>query len=135
MRTMMRLGPLKFSIDTAAYQQLTRRTEYRWARQSQIGRNDALQFTGLGPETIELRGVVFPFFRGGTGQADRMRTAGLIGVPLPLIDGRGRILGLWVIEGVTEDQEIFAGFGVPKRQGFSMRLSRYDGGIRSFLPF
>lgn len=133
MRTMMRLGPLKFSVDTAAYQQLSRSAEYRWARQTQIGRNDALQFTGLGPETIELRGVVFPFHRGGLRQPDRMRLTASIGLPLPLIDGRGRVLGLWVIESVSEDHEVFAAQGVPRKQTFSMRLTRYDGGIRSIL--
>jgi uncharacterized protein len=135
MRTMMRLGPLKFSVDRAAYQQLSRSAEYRWARQPQIGRNDALQFTGLGPETVDLSGVVFPFYKGGLGQVDRMRLAGQIGIPLPLIDGRGRVLGLWVIERVTEDQEVFAAFGAPRKQSFSMRLTRYDGGLRSLLPF
>ena len=33
---MMRLGVYKFSLDTAAYQELSRTAEYRWARQ--IGR-------------------------------------------------------------------------------------------------
>jgi phage protein U len=135
MRIMLRMGPLKFSVDQAAYQSLSRSAEYRWARLPQIGRNDALQFTGLGPETVELSGVVFPFYKGGAGQIDRMRLTGSIGLPLPLIDGRGRVLGLWVIERVTEDQETFAAFGVPRKQSFSMRLSRYDGGIRSLLPF
>ncbi len=135
MRTMMRLGPVKFSVDSAAYQQLSRSAEYRWARQPQIGRNDALQFTGLGAETVDLSGVVFPFYKGGLGQVDSMRSAGQIGIPLPLIDGRGRVLGLWVIERVQEDQEVFAAFGAPRRQSFSMRLSRHDGGLRSLLPF
>lgn len=62
---MMRLGIYKFSLDSAAYQELSRAAAYRWARQERIGTNDALQFTGLGPETVDLRGVVFPLFRGG----------------------------------------------------------------------
>lgn len=131
----MRLGPLKFSIDGAAYQQLSRAVSYRWARQERIGANDAMQFTGLGPETISLTGVVFPLFRGGTGQLDAMRLAGSVGVPLPMIDGRGRVLGLFVIEEVSEEQTVFAIAGIPRKQTFSMRLSRYDGGIRSLLPF
>ena len=55
---MMRLGLYKFSMGTAAYQELTRSTSYRWARQERINTNDALQMTGLGPETIQLRGRV-----------------------------------------------------------------------------
>jgi len=132
---MMQLGFFQFSIDDATYQRLNRSTEYRWARQSRIGANDALQFTGYGPETIEMEGVIYPHFKGGLKQVDRMRTQAGIGIPLPLVTGQGRILGLWVVEGITEGQEVFARQGVPLRQDFTMRMSRYDGGLRSLLRF
>ena len=132
---MMQLGFFQFSIDDATYQRLSRSTEYRWARQSRIGSNDALQFTGYGPETIEMEGVIYPHFKGGLKQVDRMRTQAGIGIPLPLVSGQGRILGLWVVEGITEGQEVFARQGVPQRQEFTMRMSRYDGGLRSLLRF
>lgn len=133
--TMLRLGAYKFSVSTAAYQELTRSVAYRWARQERIGTNDALQFTGLGPESIELRGVVFPQFQGGLRQVDRMRLQASIGVPLPLITGTGRVLGLWCVEQITEAQAVFAVRGAPKRQEFNMRITRYDGGLRALLPF
>jgi len=132
---MLQLGFFQFSIDDATYQRLSRSTEYRWARQSRIGSNDALQFTGYGPETIEMEGVIYPHFKGGPKQVDRMRTQAGIGIPLPLVSGQGRILGLWVVEGITEGQEVFARQGVPLRQEFTMRMSRYDGGLRSLLRF
>ncbi len=133
--TMMRLGPYRFALGTAAYQELNRASEYRWARQERIGRNDALQYTGPGPETIELRGVIYPHFRGGLGQLDRMRATAGAGFPMLLIDGRGRILGLWCVETVNELQETFAARGAPLKQEFDMRITRYDGGLRSLLPF
>lgn len=133
--TMLRIGPYRFAMSTAAYQDLDRSTAYRWARQERIGANDALQYTGPGPETINLSGVVYPYFRGGLGQLDGMRRSASIGAPLPLIDGRGRVLGVWVIESVTERQAVFDRSGVPKRQEFQMSLARYDGGLRGLLPF
>lgn len=105
---MMQLGFFQFSLDNAAYQRLSRSAEYRWARQARIGTNDALQFTGLGPETVELEGVIYPHFRGGLKQIDKMRTQASLGLPLPLVSGIGKVLGLWVVEGVTEGQEVFA---------------------------
>ena len=132
---MMRLGVYKFSLDTAAYQELSRTAEYRWARQERIGTNDALQFTGLGPETLELRGVVFPLFRGGLDQVKKMRAQASLGVPLPLIDGLGKVWGLWALEQISERQSIFMPRGAPKRIEFDLRLSRYDGGLRALLPF
>lgn len=133
--TMLRIGPYRFAMSSAAYQNFSRSAAYTWARQSRIGTNDALQYTGLGAETITLSGVIYPYFRGGLGQIDRMRRSASIGVPLPLIDGRGRVLGLWAIEQVTETQTVFDRRGVPKRQEFEMRLTRYDGGLRGLLPF
>lgn len=132
---MMRLGVYKFSLETAAYQELTRAAEYRWARQERIGTNDALQFTGIGPETVELRGAVFPLFKGGLNQVTKMRLQASIGVPLPMIDGTGKVWGLWVIERVGETQSVFLARGAPRRIEFDLRLSRYDGGLRALLPF
>ena len=132
---MMQLGIFQFSIDDATYQRLTRSTEYRWARQARIGTNDALQFTGYGPETIELEGVNYPHFRGGLKQVDKMRTQASIGIPLPLVSGIGKVLGLWVVEAISEGQEVFAAQGIPHRQDFTMRMARYDGGLRSLLRF
>lgn len=132
---MMRLGLYKFSLGTAAYQELSRSTNYRWARQERINTNDALQMTGLGPETIQLRGAVFAAFKGGLGQLDAMRNQALLAVPLPLIDGRGRVHGLWVIEEISETQTVFAAQGAPRKQEFDIRLTRYDGGLRALLPF
>lgn len=134
---MLQLGFYQFSLDDAAYQRLGRSTEYRWARQARIGTNDALQFTGLGPDTIDLEGVIYPYFRGGIGQLDDMRLQASLGVPMPLVAGTGRFLGVWCIERVTEGQTVFARQGVPQRMDFTMKLGRYDGGLRSLLrvPF
>jgi phage protein U len=130
---MMQLGNLQFSLDEAAYQRLSRSSEYRWARQPRIGTNDALQFTGYGPETISIDGVIHPAFRGGFGQLDKMRREGSFGIPRVLVSGTGKVLGLWCIEAVTEGQEVFAKQGQPRRQNFSMRIARYDGGIFSLI--
>lgn len=134
-RTMLQLGGYQFSINNAAYQNLSRSSEYRWAAIEQIGAADALQFTGLGPDTITLNGTIYPHFKGGLDQVNRMRGAAELGLPLPLVAGTGRILGLWVIEGVREGQRKFAAQGAPLRQDFTLNIRRYDGGLRSLLPY
>ena len=132
---MLQLGVYQFAVSAAAYQDLTRRAEYRWAAQERVGATDALQFTGFGAESIELRGVIYPFYKGGLEQLDRLRAQSALGLPLPLISGQGRVLGLWVVLEVIEGQKVFASGGVPRRQDFEMRLRRYDGGLRALLPF
>ena len=130
---MLQHGFFQFSIDTVAYQRFSRSSEYRWARQPRIGSNDALQFTGLGPDTVEVEGVIYPHFRGGLKQIDKMRLQAGFGVPLPLVSGLGKVLGIWAVEGISDEQTVFAAGGIPHKQEFTMRLTRYDGGIRSLL--
>lgn len=134
----MQLGSFRFSIDTAAYQSLRRSLEVRWPSQPVNGAEDVLQFTGITTETIELEGVIYPFFRGGSGQLDRMRSVARNRLPLSLIAGTGAVLGLWVITRVTEGQTVFAEGGEPRRQEFGVALRRYDpglGALRAILPF
>lgn len=123
---MMALGAYRFGIPTAAYQQLTRAAEYRWPAQERFGQHAALQYTGPGSETITLTGVIYPGYRGGSGQLDSMRALAATGQPQTLIDGFGRILGRWVIESVQEQASVFAAAGVPRRQDFTMQLRRFE---------
>lgn len=125
---MMKLGAYTFSVDTAAYQQFRRSTEYRWPVQERVGNHDALQFTGAGAETISLTGDIYPHFRGGIGQINAMREEAGAGQPLLLVDGLGNVHGRWVIERVEETQDRFFTAGVPRRQRFSLQLRKYDNG-------
>ena len=120
------LGEFQFSVQSAAYQELTRADEYKWANHERFAQLDALQFTGPGPSTITLPGVIFPEYRGGLGQIEAMRTEAAKGEPLDLIDGLGFILGRWVIERVEERQSVFAAAGMPRRQEFTLALRKFD---------
>lgn len=64
-----------------------------------------------------------------------MRLQASIGIPLPMIDGRGKVWGLWAIEQINERQTVFMDRGAPKKIEFDLRLSRHDGGLRALLPF
>lgn len=119
---MMQLGSFQFGISTAAYQELTRSTEYRWAKQDRFGQNPALQFTGPGDDTITLPGVIYPEWRGGGGQLEAMRKLAAEGLPMLLVNGRGTMLGRWCIERVEEKQSVFAAAGAPRKQEFTISL-------------
>lgn len=121
---MLRLGAYTFSLNTAAYQEFSRTSEWVWAALQRLGQDDALQSTGNGPDTIRLSGVIYPEHRGGTGQMDAMRALGAQRIPQALIDGRGRMLGSWVITRLDERGGIFAQRGVARRQEFEMELRR-----------
>ena len=124
--SMMILGRYAFGLNTAAFQELNRNTEWRWPSQDVFESRPALQFTGKGEDTITLPGIIFPEYWGGTGQLNTLRALGDEGRPLTLIDGRGNVLGRWVITGVSERQSVFAAAGVPLRQEFTVSLKRYE---------
>jgi phage protein U len=122
---MLALGEFRFSMDTAAYKSLSRERNYDWGSQSRIGRRPALQFMGVGSETITLSGIVYPHFRGGLGQVDAMAAEAGKGGPLQLVDGNGKFLGVFVITKVKEGQSFIDGSGTPYKQTFSLDLKAY----------
>jgi phage protein U len=128
---MMKLGPYSFGLQTAAYQEFQRSTAYTWAAQARFGKFNTLQATGPGDDGLTLSGVVFPEHFGGTGQLDAMRALAELQQPQALIDGRGTMLGQWVIESIDETGSIFAARGVARRQDFSIKLKRApeEGGL------
>lgn len=123
---MLALGDYRFSLPTAAYEDLRRSTEQRWPSQDRVGAAPALQYLGPGADSIDLRGVIYPHYKGGLGQVDAMRAQAGRGVPLMLVDGRGMVYGWWVIERVEETQGVLFADGVPRRIEFGLNLKRYN---------
>lgn len=123
---MMQLGTFQFALDTAAYQELSRSTQWRWQEQETFGTLPTSQYTGPGKDSITLKGVVFPEFRGGFNQLNSLRGLGNMGYPHMLVSGEGAILGRWCIEQVDEGQTIFDTFGRPRRQEFNLQLKRFS---------
>ena len=123
---MLALGNFRFSLDTAAYNELQRSTGFTWADQARIGTNPALQFTGKEAETINLKGLIIPEYKGGLGQLKDMRKIGHEGKPLKLVSGTGEYLGEWVITNITETQNVFGQAGTPRKVEFGIALKRYD---------
>lgn len=122
---MLQLGSFQFGVSTAAYQSLQRTAEWRWPAQERFGKGPVLQHIGQGAETVTLPGVIYPEWRGGTGQVDDLRELADKGEPQMMIDGKGQVLGKWVIERVEEKQAVFAEGGVARKQEFTVQLRRY----------
>lgn len=123
--SMLALGDYRFSLATAAYQELLRTTAYRWPLQPRLGRRPSRQFVGPGDETISLDGQIYPHYRGGLGQIDKMRESAATGEPLQLVTGAGQVLGDWVIERIEETQRLFLDDGRPRSLAFRLDLAAY----------
>lgn len=121
----MALGAFRFSLDTAAYQKLQRDTEFAWQPIERFGQAPLMQFCGPGTDEISLAGVIFPGFRGGSGQISQMRLQAALGIALPLVSGMGNYFGQWCVAAISEGQEVFWADGSFRKQEFTVTLRKY----------
>ncbi|WP_338724664.1 phage tail protein [Pseudomonas tolaasii] len=123
---MLALGMFVFSLPTAAYQELQRQTEWRHASNNRIGAVPARQFLGRGDDTVTLPGIILPELSGSALSLDAIRLMANTGKAWPMVEGSGRIYGLWVIESLGETKTLFFRDGTPRRIEFNLSLKRID---------
>lgn len=124
--TMMALGEFRFSLATASPDSIQSNEGYTWAEQAVMNSAPALQFTGIDAPTKSLRGRIFPQFRGGLSQLDKMREMGRKGEPLTLVNASGVVLGDWVILSIDQTETLHDKEGNAKRLEFTLNLKRYS---------
>lgn len=125
---MMALGMFVFGMHTLAYQEFQRQTEWRHSSTSRIGTNPARQFLGRGDDTITLPGVLVSGLTGTQVSLDVLRQMADTGKAWTLIEGTGRIYGIWVIESMQETRTYFFKDGAARRIEFTLTLKRIDDG-------
>ena len=130
---MMALGMFVFSLPTLAYQELQRSTAWRHPSSSRVGTNPARQFAGRGDDSLTLPGVILPELAGSALSLDAIRAMADTGKAWPLVEGTGRILGIWVIEDVSETRTLFFRDGAARRIEFTLKLARIDDGSIDML--
>ena len=122
---LLMLGPFKFSLNTAVFQEAERSTEYRWASINRFGQTDALQFVGLGDDIVTLPGVIYPDWKGDAVQVDTLRAIASQGRPLQMMSGTGAVLDYFVIQRISDTRSFFKKDGSFRKQTFSVTLKYY----------
>lgn len=125
---MLALGMFVFSMHTLAYQELQRQTDWRFASSNRVGAPPARQFVGRGDDKITLPGVILPELAGDPVSLDELRNMANTGRAWSLVDGTGGMLGLYVIESLSETQTLFFADGKARRIEFNLALARTDAG-------
>jgi phage protein U/uncharacterized protein YjbJ (UPF0337 family) len=120
-----KLQPYHFNLDTAAFDELSRSTEFRWASQERLSRRPAQQAVGMGEEKMTLKGTIYPGFKGGLKQLDTLRSIGAKLQPLTLTTGYGEVIGTWCLKNINEEQSALLHGGIPRKQGFTLEFVRY----------
>jgi len=126
---MLALGDYRFSVATAAFQDLNRSRSWEWAEQARVGEFPSMQFTGKSNPVITMSGVVYPYYKGGFEQVAAMAREADKGVPLDLVafdsSGAGINLGEWVIIALSDRQRSFFPNGAPRAIDFTLSIKRY----------
>ena len=123
--------PFYFNLDTAAFDELKRSSEYRWASQERLSRRPAQQAVGMGEERITLTGAIFGGFKGGIKQLDTLRSIGAQLQPLGLTTGYGDVLGNWCLKNIEEEQSALLQGGIPRKQAFTLEFVRYGDDLQN----
>ena len=122
---LMQLGDFQFRISTLAYQSLVKQYRYRWSVQNTIDKDEDVQYSGVGTQTISFSGVSYPIHNtlepneALKAEADKHE-------PLILVDAEGNVLGNFVIEEVTFKQSNFHKSGVPIHQEFDITIRKHS---------
>lgn len=114
-----------FNLDTAAFDELSRSSAFRWAAQERLSRRSAQQGVGIGEDKLTLKGAIFPGFKGGLKQLNTLRSIGSQLQPLLLTTGYGEVLGNWCLVSINEDQSALLQGGIPRKQAFTLEFTRY----------
>ena len=130
---MLALGMFVFSLHTLAYQEMQRQTDWRHPSTARVGAQPARQFLGRGEDAITLPGLLLPELAGTALSLDALRQMADTGKAWPMVEGSGRLYGLWVIDSLTETRTLFFLDGTPRRIEFSLSLKRIDDGSIDLL--
>jgi hypothetical protein len=122
---LLNLGGFKFSLLTAAYESLQRQWQFNWPAQERMRNIPAKQFTGMGDQSINLPGVIYPGQYGEGDFIERVAETAATGVPLQLVSGTGAIMGFWCVETISESRKVLFPDGTPRKIEFSIKLTYY----------
>lgn len=120
------LGLFVFETETALFDELARRRDWRHARTERFGARPASQFLGPGADEVTLTGKVVPGLAGKYSSIERLVDMANTGEAHALADGLGRILGNFTIEGLDETHKGLIDTGVARVVEFTLTLRRVD---------
>lgn len=126
-----KLKPYFFNLDTSGFDELQRKTAFRWAGQERLTRDIAQQAVGQGEDKLTIKGAIFPAFKGGIGQLNELRTIGRRLQAVNLTTGYGEVLGTWCLVNIDEEQSALLAGGIPRKQSFTLEFMKYGDDLQN----
>lgn len=123
---MMALGLFVFELRTVPFQEMQRQSDWRHAANNRLGARPIRQFMGPGDDAVTLSGNLKPELTGGSVTLDMLRVMANTGRAWVLLEGTGRIHGLYIIDSLSETRKEFFQDGAARSIDFSLSLKRID---------
>jgi len=130
---MMILGMFPFALQTTPYQTANQANTWRHVKNDRVGKSPRYQYIGPDEEPITLSGTLYPEISGGDVSLITLETMAYTGRAWPLIEGTGRIYGMYVIDGLTQNRAEFFSDGKARKIDFMLSLKRVSEDIREKL--
>lgn len=129
MSVLMGLGPLRFSMSTLAYDELSRSLSVRAESQPIILARPSIHYLGPGDEEVSISGVYYPYFISGRGlaQLQSMYSLAAMGARMMMVSGGGRVFGRFIIRSVDNADTFLLSDGQAQKIEFSCTLVRAGG--------
>lgn len=130
---MMILGMFPFALQTTPYQTSNQANTWRHVKNERVGKSPRYQYIGPDEEPITLSGTLYPEISGGDVSLTTLETMAYTGRAWPLIEGTGKIYGMYVIDGLTQNRTEFFQDGKARKIDFTLSLKKVSEDIREKL--
>ncbi|HCJ9732199.1 TPA: phage tail protein [Escherichia coli] len=130
---MMIYGMFVFELKTLPHQQVQQNKAWRHVKNDRINRSASWQYIGAGEDQMTLSGILYPEITGGEVSLSLLTTQAYTGRPWPLIDGVGKIYGMYVITGLQIIRSELDCYGKAKKIEFTISFQRCDEDLRERL--
>ena len=130
---MMILGMFPFALQTTPYQTSNQSNTWRHVKNDRVGKSPRYQYIGPDEEPITLSGTLYPEISGGDVSLTTLETMAYTGRAWPLIEGPGKIYGMYVIDGLTQNRTEFFQDGKARKIDFTLSLKKVSEDIREKL--
>ncbi|WP_315708996.1 phage tail protein [Brenneria uluponensis] len=130
---MMILGMFVFMLKTVPYQTLEQQNAWRHVKNDRVGKSPRYQYIGPGEDKVMLSGELYPEITGGDLSLSALKVMAYTGKAWPLIEGTGKIYGMYVITSINETRTVFFDDGKARKISFTLNLERVSEDLREML--
>lgn len=125
----MMLGFFPFMPQGRAFETMSRTRKFDWQSQPRLMRRPALQFTGIGDESLTISGSWYKELTPNNEKiGDYLALQGKLRIPLPILFVKpksAKFMGLWALTDIKENNSFLDYEHEWQKVGYSLTLKQY----------